>query len=216
VRRLTFQGSLNYTTNTTNRLDTRQIVGQLQTELTSSDIAIVSVTPQFERLVAPFAITPAVRIPVGGYHYHTTHLEYQAGQQRKISGTVLFEKGTFYDGTKTSVGASGARVQVTPQMSLEPSVQLDWVDLGAGAFTAKVIRNRATFTLSPRMYVSGIVQYNSSNASIGSNLRFRWEYRPGSEVFVVYTDDYDTVDRPSVTALRNRAFVIKANRLLRF
>ena len=216
VRRLTFQGSLNYTTNTTNRLDTRQGVLQMQTEFTNSDLAIVSFTPQFERLVAPFAIASGIRIPVGGYDYHTTHLEYQGGQQRKFSGTLMFETGTFYSGDKTSIGVSAARVQVTPQISLEPSLQVDWVDLKEGSFTAKVIRNRATYTLTPRIYVSGIVQYNSTNASIGSNLRFRWEYRPGSEVFVVYTDDYDTVDRAGVDALRNRAFVIKVNRLLRF
>ena len=95
---------------------------------------------------------------------------------------------------------SSARVQVTPQVSLEPSMQVDWVDLVEGSFTAKVVRTRATYTLTPRIYVSGIVQYNSTNASIGSNLRFRWEYRPGSEVFVVYTDDYDTVDHPGVDA----------------
>jgi hypothetical protein len=216
VRRLSFQGSLNYTTNTANRLDTREAIGQFQTELTNSDVAIVSFIPHFERLVAPFAITSAVRIPAGGYDYHTAHVEYQAGQQRKVSGTTFFETGTFYDGTKTTVGVSTARVQVTPQISLEPSLQIDWVDLRAGAFTATVVRNRATYTLTPRIYVSGIVQYNSTTASIGSNLRFRWEYRPGSEVFVVYTDDYDTVDRPTVDALRNRAFVVKVNRLLRF
>ncbi|HUR32652.1 MAG TPA: DUF5916 domain-containing protein [Vicinamibacterales bacterium] len=216
VRRLTFQGSLNYTTNTTNRLDTRQAVLQVQTEFTNSDLAMVSFTPQFERLVVPFAITPGVRIPAGGYDYHTTHVEYQAGQQRKMSGTLLFENGSFYDGTRTSVGASTARVQITPQMSLEPSLQIDWVDLREGRFTAKVVRTRATYTLTPRIYVSGIVQYNSTNTSVGSNLRFRWEYRPGSEIFVVYTDDYDTVDKAGVDALRNRAFVIKVNRLLRF
>ncbi len=216
VRRLSFQGSLNYTTNTTNRLDTRQVVAQMQTEFTNSDLAIVSFTPQFERLVAPFAIATGVRIPVGGYDYHTTHLEYQGGQQRRYSGTILFETGTFYSGTKRSFGVSAARIQVTPQMSLEPSMQVDWVHLAEGDFTARVVRNRATYTLTPRIYVSGIVQYNSTNASVGSNLRFRWEYRPGSEVFVVYTDDYDTVDRPSIQALRNRAFVIKVNRLLRF
>jgi hypothetical protein len=64
------------------------------------------------------------------------------------------------------------------------------------------------------MYVSGIVQYSTST-SFGSNLRFRWEYRPGSEVFVVYTDDYDTEAQPNVTPLRNRAFVVKVNRLFR-
>ena len=173
-------------------------------------------TPHFERLVAPFAITPAIKIPVGGYDYRTTHVEYQAGQQRKGSGTMFFETGTFYDGTKHTIGVSSARIQVTPQVSLEPSLQIDWVDLREGNFTAKVVRNRATYTLTPRIYVSGIVQYNSTNASVGSNLRFRWEYRPGSEVFVVYTDDYDTVDHPTVAALRNRAFVIKVNRLFRF
>lgn len=129
---------------------------------------------------------------------------------------MLFETGTFYSGTKRSFGVSGARVQVTPQMSLEPSMQVDWVDLKEGRFTAKVVRTRATYTLTPRVYVSGIVQYNSTTTSIGSNLRLRWEYRPGSEVFVVYTDDYDTVDRPAVPGLRNRAFVLKVNRLLRF
>jgi hypothetical protein len=65
------------------------------------------------------------------------------------------------------------------------------------------------------MFVSGIVQYNSAINSLGSNVRFRWEYRPGSELFVVYTDDFDTEARPDVTALRNRAFVVKFNRLFR-
>jgi hypothetical protein len=47
-------------------------------------------------------------------------------------------------------------------------------------------------------------------------VRFRWEYRPGSELFVVYTDDFNTDElRPNVTALRNRAWVIKFNRLFR-
>lgn len=65
------------------------------------------------------------------------------------------------------------------------------------------------------MFVSGIVQYNSTTSTTGSNLRLRWEYAPGSELFVVYTDDYDTVTRHQSIALRNRAFVIKVNRLFR-
>jgi hypothetical protein len=215
VRKLSFQGSLNYTTNTSNRLDTREAIAQFSTEFTNSDIVLVNYTPHFERLVAPFAIATGIRIPVGGYDYHTTHVEYQAGQQRKASGTAMFETGTFYDGTKRSFGISTARIQVTPQISLEPSAQVDRVTLREGRFTAKVVRSRATYTLTPRIYVSGIVQYNSTATSVGSNLRFRWEYRPGSEMFVVYTDEYDTVDRPSVAALRNRAFVVKVNRLLR-
>ena len=100
-------------------------------------------------------------------------------------------------------------------MSIEPSLQINWIDLPAGDFVTKVARGRATYTVTPRMFVSGILQYNSTTRSLGSNLRFRWEYRPGSELFLVYTDDYDSEAAAGVSALRNRAFVIKVNRLFR-
>ena len=65
--------------------------------------------------------------------------------------------------------------------------------------------------MTPRMFVSGIVQYSWATTSMGTNLRFRWEYRPGSELFVVYTDDFDAEARWA-PALRNRALVVKLNR----
>ena len=71
------------------------------------------------------------------------------------------------------------------------------------------------------MFASALLQYSSADKTFSSNLRFRWEYRPGSELFVVYTDERDTTDEnglptPRATGLRNRAFVIKVNRLFRF
>ena len=80
-------------------------------------------------------------------------------------------------------------MEVTPQFSAEPSVSVNWVDLKEGSFATKVARLRGTYTMTTRMYVSGIVQFNSTSTSLGSNLRFRWEYRPGSEVFVVKDDN---------------------------
>ena len=104
---------------------------------------------------------------------------------------------------------------MTPQVSIEPSLSVNWVDLVQGSFTAKVVRTRGTYTITPRMFVSGILQYNSAGHSFGSNVRFRWEYRPGSELFIVYTDDFDTDAKPNMASLRNRAFVVKFNRLFR-
>jgi hypothetical protein len=67
------------------------------------------------------------------------------------------------------------------------------------------------------MYVSGLVQYSTGNDSFSTNLRFRWEWAPGSEIFVVYTEDRKTepllADRWS--ELSNRGLVIKVNRLFR-
>jgi hypothetical protein len=215
LRRITPQASFNYVTNNQNRLDTREGVGLLQVELTNSDIASVTYTDNFDRLVRPFAIATGVTIPIGAYTFHTTRIGYVAGQQRRVSGEVVFETGPFYNGDHTTIAVNGARMQVTPQLSLEPSLSISRVNLVQGSFTAKVLRNRTTYTISPRMFVSGLLQYSSASTSVGSNLRFRWEYQPGSELFVVYTDDYDSDARSDAVALRNRAFVVKFNRLFR-
>lgn len=216
LRRLTLQSSLNYLTNNQDRLDTREAVGRAEAEFTNSDLFSVSYTDNYERLVRPFAIATGVTLPVGSYDFHTTRVGYIGGQQRRISGEVVLETGTFYNGDRTTLSVNTGRMQVTPQVSLEPSMSINWVDLVQGSFTARVARTRATYTITPRMFVSGIVQYNSAGSSFGSNVRFRWEYRPGSELFVVYTDDYNTEEvRPDVTSLRNRALVIKFNRLFR-
>jgi hypothetical protein len=106
-------------------------------------------------------------------------------------------------------------MEITPRVSLEPTVSVNFLDLPEASLTATVVRTRATYTITPRMFVSGIIQYNSTSSTTGSNLRLRWEYAPGSELFVVYTDDYDTASRYQALALRNRAFVIKVNRLFR-
>ena len=175
----------------------------------------MSYTDNFDRLVRPFEIATGVTIPIGAYTFHTTRIGYIAGQQRRVSGEVVFETGPFYNGDRTSIAVNTARIQVTPQLSVEPSVSISRVDLVQGSFTAKVVRTRTTYTITPRMFVSGLLQYNSASTSVGSNLRFRWEYQPGSELFVVYTDDYDSDPRANAVALRNRAIVVKFNRLFR-
>jgi len=101
------------------------------------------------------------------------------------------------------------------RLSAEPNISLNWIDLPAGRFTSTVLGARTTFTVNPWMFVAALVQYSSSQTSLSTNLRFRWKYRPGSELFVVYTDDRSTLP-PHGTDLRNRGVVLKINRLVRF
>jgi hypothetical protein len=65
------------------------------------------------------------------------------------------------------------------------------------------------------MYASALVQYNSAGRSLETNARWRWEYRPGSDVFVVYTDGRDTT-RPGFPSLLNRGIAVKLTRFVRF
>ena len=77
------------------------------------------------------------------------------------------------------------------------------------------------YAFSPLMFASTLLQYSSADRAFSTNLRFRWEYAPGSELFLVYTDERDVTDEqfatPStVRGLKNRVFVVKINRLFRY
>ena len=84
-----------------------------------------------------------------------------------------------------------------------------------GDFTTTLISSRVTYTITPLMFVSSLMQYNSSNNSLATNARLRWEYAPGSELFVVYNEGRDT-RASGLPDLQNRSIVVKVNRLLRF
>ena len=154
-------------------------------------------------------------IPIGSYPFSDVTTSYGFGQQRRVSGTVSLQRGHFYNGDLTAVGYSGGRVALLKQWSVEPSLSINHVELPAGTFTTTVIRTRTDYGFSPRMFASALLQYSSTDDLFSSNFRFRWEYRPGSEFFVVYTDERDTLAR-GYPDLKNSAFVVKINRLLRF
>ena len=140
------------------------------------------------------------------------------GEQRRFNGGVTLQRGGFFNGTITAVGLQQGRFAVLPQMSIEPSISFNWIDTPQGSFRTDLVVTRVNYAVNARMFFSGLVQYNSASDTVSNNLRFRWEYSPGSEIFVVYTEDRDTVTlRPNrVTELRNRGFVIKFTRLFRF
>ena len=221
VRQFSLEGSIDYIlTADENHLETRQNIVAFQTEFESSDQLTFTASDNYELLVRPFTPPGAdFEIPVGGYGFADTRVSYSIGQQRRINGTVALQRGAYFDGELTTVELSQGRIAVLPQMSIEPTVSFNWIDTPYGTFQTNLAVTRVNYAFNPRMFFSGLLQYNSAGNAFSSNLRLRWEYSPGSELFVVYTDDRDVTEgfRPDRGwDLRNRGFVVKFNRLFRF
>ena len=152
-------------------------------------------------------MTPGITIPAGAYGFTNTRIVYAPGQQRVVSGGLSFDRGGFFGGERTGVGYTFGRMYLSSQLNVEPSLSFNWLELPEGDFRTDLVAVRTTYTLTPRMFVAALVQYNSTLDSLGTNLRFRWEYQPGSELFVVYTDERDTLTR--ARSSRTGAFVAR-------
>ena len=213
VRKFYYEANANYFQTGTGRLESRDISIGMRTEFQTSDALNVTYLRNYDFLEAPFQIAPGVRLPIGRYQWEQGVVSFTAGTQRKLSGTTTFSTGSYYNGTQRALSYRG-RVAVATRLSLEPSFSVNWLDLDQGTFTTRLVGTRVTAPLTPRMFASVLVQYNSSSNSYSTNARFRWEYQPGSELFVVFTEGRNTLINGFPT-LDTRGFVVKINRLFR-
>jgi hypothetical protein len=217
VRQYHFENSIEYVTNTRNVLESREARSNFRTDLQNGDQFGATYTRDLESLVTPFVIATGVRIPVGSYTFDNARLFYSPAPQHQVSGTFSLDVGNFYSGRKTAAAYRG-RLELTSRFALEPNVSVNWIDLPQGKFTSTLVGNRATYTFTPRMFVAALLQYTSSTTSLLSNVRLRWEYSPGSEMFVVYSEGRDTFPLSPTRGnpLENRGLAVKVTKLLRF
>jgi Domain of unknown function (DUF5916) len=197
------------------RLQNRDRSLAFDTEFQNADRVGASYANSYEFLPSPFTIAPGVRLPVAGYATDNVRVTYTRSIRHRIAGTTSVEQGSFYSGRKTTLGFTGGRVNAHARLSVEPSYTVNWVDLTQGSFSTHLLGSRITYTPTGLMFFSTFVQYNSSNSTFAVNSRLRWEYRPGSELFVVFNEDRDT-RALGFPRLNNRAFIVKVNRLMRF
>lgn len=203
-------------TASTGAFESRQLEARSETEFQNGDQLYFQYTRNREVVTESFEVAGGLIVPVDSYRFNEFEARYQMGQQRKFAGSFSFQRGGFYGGTRTGYQYSQGKIEVTSRLSIEPQIQLDRLDTPFGKVTTKLVSSRVNWTLSPRMAVSALSQYNSTTNELATNLRFRWEYQPGSDLFVVYGDGRDTRSPSRIPALTTRSFVVKFTRLFRF
>jgi hypothetical protein len=214
MRKLTWQATVTNDQNAAaTRLMNRSLEGSFGIEFHSGDQAALAYSDDYEYLPAPFRIAPDVTVPLGSYDNHTLSASYSLANQRRVAGRLSFATGALYDGKRHEAGYSG-RVTFLPQFAIEPGISLAWVNIPYGDFAARLITNRFTYTPTARFLVSSLLQLNVDSHTFSASVRLRWEYRLGSEFFIVYSDGRD-VTGPA-NRLLNRSLAVKATRLVRF
>jgi hypothetical protein len=213
IRKVSMEGSFDYIADLHGRLESREAQATTRIEFGSGGFFSADYTRNYELIEAPFEIATGVLVTPGGYSFQGIQSQYNLGPQRRLTGRINVSAGSFYGGTRYDLGYQG-RVELNSQVSVEPRLTVNWVDLPGGRFTARLVSTRVSYTLTTRMAASALVQYNSSNHTVSSNVRFRWEYRPGSDLFVVYSDGREAGGTRGL-GLQNQSFVIKMTRLFR-
>lgn len=70
-----------------------------------------------------------------------------------------------------------------------------------------IIRPKIDITFTNKLFLTTFFQLNQQTKNVNLNIRLQWRYKPASDLFLVYTDNYF----PEIFQIRNRALVVKLN-----
>lgn len=170
----------------------------------------------YERLRVPFDIRRdgSAIIPAGGYHTYETEIEFQSAPQRRWSISANLGYGGFWTGYRTMAGA-GLIFRPLSGISLSTSWSINDVDLDKASFRTNLVRTTASVALTPFLAVTANLQYDDLSRIAGLYGRLRWTVRPGSDLFVVYTQNWvqDVLDRFSSLSSQTAAKIAYTARL---
>ncbi|HZE88037.1 MAG TPA: hypothetical protein VE404_00750, partial [Verrucomicrobiae bacterium] len=142
--------------------------------------------PTYERLIAPFEISPGVVIPPGDYHFTRYRFELQTSLARRLRAGTSDWFGEFYDGKLTQLGAFVSYTSREGHVSVLLNTENDLATLPEGDFTDRLFLLRAVFAATPDLVFSSNAQYDSTSRELGFNNRVRYTIRPGTDLYVVW------------------------------
>ena len=163
-------------------------------------------------LLAPFDPTNTGKdtLARGTKHsFNTMGLDIASKPQSLFTYTLSMRYGGYYeDGKKITIaGTVGYRFQ--PFVSIQMTASYNNLSLPQpwGETNFWLIGPRIDLTLTNTLFFTTYIQYNQQANNMNINARFQWRYKPASDFFIVYTDNY----LPSPFSVRNRGIVLKFN-----
>lgn len=202
VRELNFEGFMFHAPDTHHVLQTQEWQNTFRIEFHNgsySDDDIVDVFTQ--RLITPFNIYKNVSIPVGEYHWTRHQLTYGSPQDRRLTVNFFERFGSYYNGHLNEARVR-ATYRASERLSFNFAEQWNRFRLGtttdpsgttalpasAGDFSVVFGSFQTNYSFSRFLTLSTLLQMDTANSQAASaNIRLRWNYRPDSDLYVIYT-----------------------------
>jgi hypothetical protein len=155
----------------------------------------------------PISFTDDVPLPVGNYVFNQIQLKYVSDLRKTFGIESILNIGQFYNGEVKGI-TMGISYRNQPHFNLLLSAQFNNIVFPNpyGSTNLVLIQPRVEWNFSTKLFWSTFVQYNTQKNNFNINSRLQYRFRPMSDFFLVYTDNYFT---DPLFKNKNRAVIFK-------
>ena len=185
-----------------------EIEGGYALKFASTSSLQLSVNHTIVDLLFPFTFIGDEPLPAGIYRNNLAELRFTTDQRRLFSIEGGISYGTFFSGTRAQYRL-GFKYRAQPWGNF--SVIFEQNDLKFpepyGSDNLFLINPRIEINFSRSLFWTTFLQYNTQHDNFNINSRIQWRFRPMSDLYIVYTDNYAV----EFWGPKNRALAIKLN-----
>jgi hypothetical protein len=170
------------------------------------------IAKDYVKLLSPFDPTNLLKDTLARFskHYWTSFgADFTSKPQSIFTYTFSTRYGGYYANGKRFFFSTELGYRWQPYLNISLAANYNDIHLPApwNHVNFLLIGPRIDVTMSNKLFFTGYLQYNEQTENMNVNFRFQWRYKPASDLFLVYTDNYF----PENFAVRNRALVLKVN-----
>ncbi len=191
-RNVTLSGTTgNYFRNEDNSAESLLFEPQLEFEFKNASQISLGFKSSYESVRDTFPIAELF-IPPDDYWFHEGSLRAELSRNALFRGSVNVTAGSFYDGTRFGVGISPTW-NVSRHLELSAGYNVNHLDFSDRdvATTTHLGSLRLDVALDTHLSLSTFAQYNSVVDQTTINARFRYHFREGTDLWVVYNEGFN-------------------------
>ncbi len=155
----------------------------------------------FEDLKSPLNFSNDTFVNPGSYSFYGVKFSYNMNSAKKLRANVSASANSFYDGSQLSFDLSPTWNQ-SRFFEISGGINFNLIqfpDRDQKEYL-NVFRLRSLLALNTQVSLQFLSQYNYRSRQVGTNARFRYNFREGNDFWIVYSETTNThLDRTSPT-----------------
>ncbi|MEQ9221651.1 MAG: DUF5916 domain-containing protein [Cyclobacteriaceae bacterium] len=209
INRHIFKVSSRHIWNQQNEITDRKLEAGYELYFSNNTRILFDINTGWIRLLRSFDPTNSGGVPLAegsAYDYQLYSLELKTNKLRPFFGEIIAKGGKYYNGRR--IGTEGnINYRMSPFGIFTMNYAYNIVRLPEPYSSANILLLGPSLglTFSRNLFLNTFVQYNNQIDNFNINARMQWRFKPASDFFLVYTDNYF----PEDFRVKNRSLIAK-------